>query len=157
MANSITAIWMLLVVTTGHLERQHLARTLRAAENLSVGDSEANVVDLIGQPIAKYDEYQGWSFLGIGAHPKQWCYGTYVCLENIFIVEAFVMVSPLPINVRWFRYADDDLVIDWDSNGQVVGIAKPKCEYAIDHRWDATLETCYTAFGIYRAIRQVQK
>ena len=148
---------MILVITTGNLERQHLARTLRASENVRVGDSEANVVNLIGPPLAKYDEYAGWSILGIGAHPKQWCYGTNICLENLFIDDPFVMMSPLPINLRWFSYADDDLVIDWDSNGHVVGIAKPKCEYAIDHRWDATLETCYTAYGIYQAIRQVQK
>ncbi len=75
----------------------------------------ANVVDLIGPPIAKNDEYEGWSFLGIGAHLKQWCYGTYVCLENIFIVDPFLMVRPLPINLRWYRYTDDDPVIDWYS------------------------------------------
>jgi hypothetical protein len=157
MVNAITAIWLLLVITMGNLERQHLARTLRASENVKVGDSEANVYDLLGPPIAKYDEYEGWSLFGMGAHPKQWCYGTNICLENIFIVDSFVMVSPLPVNIRWFRYAEDDLVIDWSNDRHVLGFTKPKREYAIDHGWDAALKTCYTGFGLYRTLLQAQR
>ena len=156
MVNSIAAIWLLLVVTIGNLERQHLARTIRASENVEVGNSEKTVYDLIGPPVGIYDEYEGWSFLGIGAHPKQWCYGTYISLENIFIVDSFVMISPLPINIRWFGYAEDDLVIDWHSDGHVLSITKPKLEYIIDHRWDSTLETCYIGYGVYRALMQAK-
>ena len=157
MISSITAIWLLLVITLGNLERQHLARTLLASENVKVGDSEASVYGLLGPPIAKYEEYEGWSLFGLGAHPKQWCYGTNICLENIFIVDSFVMVSPLPVNIRWFCYAEDDFVIDWNNDGHMLSITKPKREYVIDHRWDAALEICYNGFGVYRAILQAQR
>lgn len=147
--NAILSAWLLILVSLGNLERQHLARTFEAAKKLQVGDSEQHVNATLGNPIAEYERYAGWSFLAIGAHPKQWCYGTYLNLDRILVTEPFVGVNPFPIHIRWFAYASDDLVIDWNEEGQVQRVAIPDVVYEPDERYDSVLEVLYL-FSSYR-------
>ena len=65
-------------------------------------------------------------------------------------MDTFVMASPLPINIRWFSYDDDDLVVNWDSKGRVFKITIP--EIPIDHRADKMLDTIYDCHRVYLAI-----
>ena len=97
-----------------------------------------------------YARYGGWSILGIGAHPTQWFYGTRINIKKLIIADIYVMAIPLPINIRWFSYDDEDLVVDWDSKGRVSNIAIPIIP--VDHRADKILDTIYDWHRIYLAI-----
>jgi len=52
----MVAFWLIFIGTAGTLERQHLARTAKAAENVMVGNSEKEVLELLGQP----NERKSW-------------------------------------------------------------------------------------------------
>ena len=152
MVSSITVSWLLIVVIVGNIERQHLARTVVAAMDLKLGQAETEISALLGNPLAEYSAYDGWSFLAIGKHPRQWCYGTIINLDNIFVTESIVTVNPLPFNIRWFGYCDSNLVIDWNANDRVERIEVPQARFAIDNRFDGVLEMCYTLRAIGQAM-----
>ena len=149
MWNALTAYWLLIFGSIGAIERAHMARLAEAANKIQVGATEDDVVRTLGKPLATYDRYDGWSILGIGAHPPQWLYGTTINVKRLIIADVFVMANPLPINIRLFSYDDDDLVVDWDSKGKVSSIAIPSIP--IDHRTDKILENIYDWHGIYLA------
>ena len=75
MVSSFSVSWLLIVVIVGNIERQHLARTVVAAMDLKPGQAETEISALLGNPLAEYSAFDGWSFLAIGKHPRQWCYG----------------------------------------------------------------------------------
>ena len=157
MTNPIPAFWIALLVFTGNLERQHLARTVEAAEELEIGCSTSDLSSLLGRPLADYAAYDGWSFLAIGERPRQWCYGTRIDLDNLFIAEPFVAVNPLPVNIRWFGYSDDDLVIDLDQNGRLAKVKMPRIQYKIDRKYDETLAMIYWMNAIIEGLATAQK
>jgi len=148
--NTMVAFWLIFIGTAGTLERQHLARTAKAAENVMVGNSEKEVLELLGQPNERYEKYPGWTFLGIGSHARQWCYGTRINLKKLIISDVYVMWNPVPINIRWFGYDEDDLIVEWDSNDCVSQLTVPKIE--IDKRCDGILAMCYTCHQYSLAI-----
>lgn len=150
MWSTVTAYWLLFFGSIGALERAHMARVAEAANGIQVGATEDDVLRTLGKPLGTYERYDGWSILGIGAHPPQWLYGTTINIKRLIIADIYVMASPLPINIRWFSYDDDDLVVDWDSKGRVSSITIPKIP--IDHRADKILDTIYDCHRIYLAI-----
>ena len=155
MWSTITIHWLFFVGTIGTLERVHMARTAEAANEVQVGATEADVVRILGKPLCKYERYDGWTFLGIGAHPPQWLYGTTINLKKIFISDVYVMASPLPINIRWFSFDDEDLVVEWDAKRRVSEITIPKIE--IDHRADKILDSIYYWHRIYLAFSNASR
>lgn len=155
MWNTITTYWLLFIAGIGTFERAHMARVAEAANGIQVGDTEDDVLRTLGKPMSKYERSEGWSILGLGAHPPQWLYGTTVNIRRMMISDTYVMASPLPINIRWFAYDEDDLVVDWDSKGRVSNIKIP--EIPIDHRADKMLDTIYDWNGIYLAISNMSR
>ena len=125
MLGTVTTYWLLFIGSIGTIERAHMARVAEAANRIQVGATENDVVRTLGKPLSTYERYDGWSILGIGAHPPQWLYGTTINIKRMIIADTYVMAFPLPINIRWFSY-DDDLVIDWDSKGRVSNVTIPK-------------------------------
>ena len=150
MCGTVTAYWLLLIGSIGTLERAHLSRVAEAASRIQVGATEDDVLRILGKPLSTYERYEGWSILGIGAHPPQWLYGTTINIKRMIIADTYVMASPLPINIRWFSYDEDDLVVDWDLKGRVSKMTIP--EIPIDHRADKILDTIYDWHRIYLAI-----
>ena len=132
-----------------------MARVAEAANGIQVGDTEDDVVRTLGKPLSTYEWNEGWSILGIGAHPQQWLYGTTINIKRMIIADTYVMASPLPINIRWFSYDEDDLVVDWDSMGRVSKIIIP--EIPIDHRADKMLDAVYYLTRIYLAIPNMNR
>ncbi|XZE46849.1 hypothetical protein SH467x_002145 [Pirellulaceae bacterium SH467] len=155
MCNTITAYWLLLIASIGTLERAHMSRVAEAAGGIQVGDTEDHVLRTLGKPLSTYERNEGWSILGIGAHPPHWLYGTTINIKKMFIADTYVMASPLPINIRWFSYDEDDLVVEWDSKGKVSKITVP--EIPIDHRADKILDTVYYWNRIYLAISSMNR
>ena len=155
MLGTITAYWLLFIGGIGAIERAHMARVAEAANRIQVGDTEDEVFRTLGKPLSTYDRYDGWSILGIGAHPPQWLYGTTINIKRMIIADTYVMASPLPINIRWFSYDEDDLVVDWDSMGRVSKMTIP--EIPIDHRADKILDTIYDWHRIYLAIPNMNR
>ena len=155
MCCTITAYWLLLIVSIGTLERAHLSRVAEAASRIQVGATEDDVLRTLGKPLSTYQPYEGWSILGIGAHPLQWLYGTTINIKRMFIANTHVMASPRPINIRWFSYDEDDVVVDWDSKGRVTKITIP--EIPIDHRADKILDTIYDWHRIYLAMSSTSR
>ncbi len=139
MTSGLTVTWVLAFTFFGNLERQHLARTSTLAERITIGATEREVGLALGEPLAVYSAYSGWSLLSIGKHPRQWCYGTRLKLE--------CEVDQIPVNIRLFGYESDDLVLDWTSDKKLSKIRMPEVRYPIDHRWDSLLNFCY--FGSY--------
>ena len=150
MWGTFTTYWLFFIGSIGTLERAHMARVADAANRIQVGATEDEVFRVLGKPLSTYERYDGWSILGIGAHPPQWLYGTTINIKKMFITDTFVMASPLPINIRWFSYDDDDLVVNWDSKGRVSKITIP--EIPIDHRADKMLNSIYDCHRVYLAI-----
>ena len=150
MCNTITAFWLLFIASIGTLERAHMARLAEAANGIQVGDTEDDVLRILGKPLSTYERNEGWSILGIAAHPPQWLCGTTINIKKMIIADTFVMASPLPINIRWFSYDEDDLVVEWDSKGKVSKITVP--EIPIDGRAEKMLDTIYYWNRIYLAI-----
>lgn len=155
MCNTITAFWLLFIASIGTLERAHIARLAEAANGIQLGDTEDDVLRILGKPLSTYERNEGWSILGIGVHPPQWLYGTTINIKKMFIGDIYVMASPLPINIRWFSYDEDDLVVDWDSKGAVSKITIP--EIPIDHRADKILDAIYHWNRIYLAITNMNR
>ena len=155
MWNTITTYWLLLIASIGTLERAHMARVAEAANRIHAGDTEDDVLRTLGKPLRTYERYEGWSILAIGAHPPQWLYGTTINIKRMIIADTYVMASPLPINIRWFSYDDDDLVVYWDSKGRVSKITIP--EIPIDHRADKMLDTIYDWNRVYFAISNMRR
>ena len=153
MWNTITIHWLLFVGTIGTLERAHMARMAEAAVKIQVGSTEDEVVRILGKTLSTYERYDGWTFLGIGAHPPQWLYGTSINIKKMFISDNYVMASPLPINIRWFSYEDEDLIVEWDANERmtshisaelrriVLERSGNRCEYCLIHS-DDTIYGC---------------
>ena len=150
MWGTITVYWLLFIGGLGTFERAHMARVAEAANKIPIGAAEDDVIQALGKPLSTYERYDGWSILGIGAHPPQWLYGTTINIKRMFIADTFVMASPLPINIRWFSYDEDDLVVDWDSKGRVSKITIPNIP--IDHRADKILDAIYDWHKIYLAL-----
>jgi hypothetical protein len=143
------------IASIGTLERAHMARVAEAADGIQVGATEDDVLRTLGKPLSTYERHDGWSILGIGAHPPQWLYGTTINIKKMFVADTYVMGSPLPINVRWFSYDEDDLVVEWDSMGKVSKITVP--EISIDQRADKILDTVYYWNKIYLAISNMNR
>jgi hypothetical protein len=155
MWSTVTAYWLLLIGSIGTLERAHLARVAEAAKGIQVGATEDDVLRSLGNPLSTYERYEGWSILAIGAHPPQWLYGTTINLKHMIVADTYVMASPLPINIRWFSYDDEDLVVDWDSKGRVSNITIPKIP--IDRRADKMLDVIYDWHRIYLAVSSMRR
>ena len=149
MWSTVAAYWFLFFGSIGALERAHIARVAEAANGIQVGATEDDVLRTLGKPLDAYERYEG-SIFGIGAHPPQWLYGTTINIKKLIISDIYVTEIPLPINIRLFSYDDDDLVVDWDSNGRVSSIAIPNIP--VDHRADKILDTIYDWHRIYLAI-----
>ena len=153
--SAVTTYWLLFFGSIGILERAHMARVAEAANRIQVGDTEGDVLRTLGKPLSTYERYDGWSILGIGAHPPQWLYGATIDIKRLFISDTYVMASPLPINIRWFSYDDDDLVVDWDSKGKVSKIKIPTIP--IDHRADKIMDCIYHWHKIYLTLSSVNR
>jgi hypothetical protein len=128
MCNSIVALWYFLVGVTGTLEHANMVDIAKAATQINVGANEDDVLRLLGKPYYEYELNQGWSILGIGAHPRQWLYGTTINLMKLLVSDDYLMISPLPINIRLISYEQDDLRMEWDSKGKVAKITVPNLE-----------------------------
>jgi hypothetical protein len=150
MWSTFTAYWLIFFGSIGTLERAHMARVAEASNGIQVGATEDDVLRTLGKPLGIYKRYDGWSILGIGAHPTQWFYGTRINIKKLLVADIYLMEVPLPINIRWFSYDDDDLVVDWDTKGRVSRITIPKM--AVDHRADKILDSIYAWHRIYLAI-----
>ena len=88
MCNTITAFWLLFIASIGTLERAHMARLAEAANGIQVGDTEDDVLRILGKPLSTYERNEGWSILGIAAHPPQWLCGTTINIKKM-IMELF--------------------------------------------------------------------
>jgi len=148
--NTIVAFWLIFICTAGTLERQHLARTVKAAANVKVGNSEMEVMVLLGLPNERNEQFSDETFFGFFSHPKEWCYGTTINLKKLFVSDIYVMGFPVPVNIRLFDFDDDDLIVEWDADDRVSKLTVPKIE--IDNRCDGILEMCYTSYRFLRDI-----
>ncbi len=98
MWSTVTAYWMLFLGTIGAIERAHMARVTESAKGIQVGATE-ETSSSSRKPFGTYERYDGWSFLGIGAHPTQWFYGTRINIKKLIVADNYVMAIPLPINI----------------------------------------------------------
>lgn len=152
MTNAVTGTWLALVILIGSIEQQHLARTTQRIDELTIGNTEADVTAVLGAPVAQYEPYSGWSIFAIGQHPKQWCYGTRINLDEIFILTPLPELNLLPLHLRWFGYSKDDWVIKFDEKGTVTRVLFPEVRYAIDHRFDSIFHWIYTVHHLALAL-----
>ena len=123
--NGTFAPIVLWLITIGTVERVDLHRTVELSRQISVGDTEADVLASLGEPDARYPEFRG--FFWIGSRPRQWMYGTRTNLRYL-VVPGLYVPNPIPINIRFFSYDDDDLVIDWSRDGPVLKITRPELQ-----------------------------
>ncbi len=154
MCNTIAAFWLIFIGAAGTLERQHLARTAKASANVKVGNSEKEVLELLGPPNERYEQYSDGTFFGFLSHPKEWCYGTTINLKKLVVSDIYVMGIPIPMNIRLFDFDTDDLIVEWDANDRVSKLTVPKIE--IDSRCDGIIEMCYTCHWYSVAIAKLR-
>ena len=157
MTSPIIAFWLSLIIVVGNLERQHLARTVLRASTLQSGQTEDDLYLQLGRPLEVYSARKGWSFLAIGKRPRQWCYGTRIDLDHMFISDPVVSINPLPVKIRWFGYCDDDLVVDFDETGRVTRIDNPNLRHMVDHRYDGILNAIYTLYAVKEKMQQASQ
>lgn len=123
--NGTFAPIVLWLITIGTVERVDLHRTVELSRQISAGATEKEVLAILGEPDARYPEFRG--FFWIGSRPRQWMYGTTINLRHI-ILPGSPTPSPIPINIRWFSYDEDDLIIDWSRDGPVLRITRPELQ-----------------------------
>lgn len=121
--NGTFAPWVLWLITIGTAERVHLHHVVEASRQVDIGATEEEVLAILGEPKARYAERSGWFF----GRPRQWMYGTTINLHHV-IVPGIPVPILIPINIRWFGYDTDDLVIDWTRDGKVAKIVRPELD-----------------------------
>jgi hypothetical protein len=123
--NGTFAPIVLWLITIGTVERVDLHRTVELSRQISAGATQDEVLAILGEPNARYPEFRG--FFWIGSRPRQWMYGTRTNLRHL-VVPGLYIPNPIPINIRWFSYDDDDLVIDWSRDGPVLKITRSELQ-----------------------------
>ena len=145
--NATFAPYVLWLITIGTVERVHLHHVVEVSRQISVGATEADVLAILGEPNGRYAEGRG--LFGIGSRPRRWMYGTTINLRYLIVPEV-PFPSPIPINIRWFGYDEDDLVIDWSRDDKVAKITRP--EVHVPEGADELLKPAYFIADVVRFI-----
>ncbi|MEO8496349.1 MAG: hypothetical protein ABI614_14875 [Planctomycetota bacterium] len=114
--------WALIVATIGLGERIHLQQLVDKSSHIEVGASPEAVLITLGEPTARWAPWRG--VLGLANRPARWVYGTTIALDSI-VVPDVPFPNPIPIHLRLFGAADDDLVIEWTPNHEVAKVVRP--------------------------------
>lgn len=114
-------LWILFATIVGVGERVHLSRLVEAAQPIQAGATKAEVLQAIGEPTFEWEESSILWF----KNPERWVYGTTFNVEAIALPIPFA--NPIPVNIRLFGAAEDDLVFSWEA-GKVTEIARPELD-----------------------------
>jgi hypothetical protein len=106
----------------GGIELAHLDKQVAASRRLMAGDSEAQVLEALGEPKMRCPH--GLSLFTLSSGPPQWIYGTNIDVTKIVNAES-TLPNLLPVKLRLFSPDDGDLVINWDGQGRIASIQRP--------------------------------
>ena len=121
----IVAAWFAFIFVVEPIEHASHYHVASAAIDVRTGMTPAEVVAILGLPAPEYQKRGPFASWWLGAkRPKQWMYGTFWNLDYLLIPD-FPWFNPLPLNLRIFGYADDDLVIDWTDSSVVSSSTRP--------------------------------
>ncbi len=123
--DALVAVWFAFVFISEPIEQASHHRLVAASVAVSDGMTPDQVKAILGEPAAEYAKrgtIAAWWLEG--QRPKQWMYGTTFNLDHLFIPYS-PWLNPLPVNLRIFEYADNDLVIDWAADDRVSAIKRP--------------------------------
>jgi hypothetical protein len=107
----------------GGIELARLDKQITASAQLQQGDSETRVLEVLGEPKMRCPH--GLSLFTLSAGPPQWIYGTNIDVTKIIDSES-TLPNLLPLKFRIFSADEGDLVINWDDQGHVASIQRPK-------------------------------
>ena len=105
--------WIIFLLLVGATEKADQARTVQAAQRVSVGMSRDEVREILGAPDIDYRPT--WD---------HWCYGMSIEIEDMLIPN--FGLNPIPVRFRLFSYAEDDVVVRWGLNDRVQRIDRPR-------------------------------
>lgn len=109
-----------LIALGGSIQRIQFDEKVRVSHQLKPGDSEARVLEVLGNP----RERRRGGFFSFGTGQLRWIYGTDIDLGEI-INPNLPFPNLVPIRLRIFGPCDDDLVVNWDDHGEVASIDHP--------------------------------
>ncbi|KAA1256835.1 hypothetical protein LF1_58850 [Rubripirellula obstinata] len=124
--DSLLAAWFAFVFITEPIEHAAHHRLVKNSNAVHAGMTPLEVTTILGDPAAKYAKRGVIATWWLeGPRPKQWMYGTGFNLDYV-VIPNFPWLNPLPLNLRIFDYADDDLVVDWTDDDLVTSVKRPK-------------------------------
>lgn len=122
--DSLLAVWFSFVFIAEPIERASHHRLVARSEAVQDGMTPIQVKAILGDPDAEYAKRGVFATWWLeGPRPKQWMYGTFFNLDYLVIPKC-PWLNPVPVNVRIFDYADDDLVINWTANDRVSAVKR---------------------------------
>lgn len=107
------SIWGLCLLLLSGLEQASQAKVVEAAQQVAPGMTREEVREILGSPHIDYRPQ--WD---------HWLYGTSLDPRAVFHKTG--RFNPIPIRLRLFSYAEDDVVIRWDLNNRVLKIDRPE-------------------------------
>lgn len=126
--DSLLAAWFAFVFIAEPIEHAAHHRLVETSFVVNAGMTPPEVRAILGDPAAEYAKRGVIATWWLnGPRPKQWMYGTGFNLDYVVIPKC-PWLNPLPMNLRIFDYANDDLVIDWTDDDHVTSIKRPDFE-----------------------------
>jgi len=125
MPNSICAAWFFFLSFYGAADLAQQSRHIENAAQLHVGMTPAEVQEVMGSPTGRYEAKSLTALVFSRFLPKHWFYGTTCDIHSI-VVPGLPFPNPIPVHLRLFSYADDDVVVRWSFDDQVAEITRPK-------------------------------
>ena len=104
--------WIICLSFIGAAEHAKQSRAVESAQQVRVGMTRQQVLDILGPPDIDYRPQ--WD---------HWCYGRTVDLASMLGHDG--RLNPLPFRWRLFFYSDDDVVVRWGDNDKVVAMNSP--------------------------------
>jgi len=119
--------WIFFLVLVGAGDQAQQSRKVDIAQELRVGMTQQEVLDLLGPPDIDYRP-----------HWNHWCYGTSVDFESIVTPDGWL--NPIPIQFRFFSYCEDDVVVRWGVLDKAVRIDRPN-KFVVADEFQQILDT----------------
>ena len=117
--------WAVLLALYGGYEQQWMGRCIEASKKIEAGDSEADVVSILGRPIERFDKRSEAASAFFGSVPRKWAYGPILDLDFLFAPD-LPFPNPIPLRFRLWSPDAKDLVVEWNDKNTVLRVVKPK-------------------------------
>ena len=114
--------WVLGLALVGLMELNYLRDQVEKSAQVVVGNSEAQVLEAIGEPRHRWNKWEHWFW---NDRPRRWVYGTRVDVHSI-VLPNLPYPNPIAFKFRIFGAFESDLVVAFDDDRRVVSIQRPE-------------------------------